>query len=454
MKIQIHSIHHSLPEFLYVTKLIFKDWLGFEPEHIPSNIGHIELGVTGFDNRINLPDYFFKNADFNSKKDFYSSFFCNDVFQISGSLKKKLGISSIPIVFGKELPLENKKTSLPIDILGVSFFLISRIEEYHSDKTDEHSRFIGKDSFMAKLNIIDLPIVDIYVEILWRELAMNFPGLKRKKHTYTKNISCDVDNPFLFHSSLLNLIKRSGGDLIFRKSLQMSLNTLLGTFFKDKSYEKDPYASMINFIINENNKVNNKVQFNFIPFVTDKKYDGKDKFFSIEVSNLIKSIKQNGHDVGIHPGYKSFNSSLDFKKSVDAFKKNISSNQLLKGRQHYLRWSVGETELLYEDNGISVDSSLGNADIGGFRCGTSRSFQMFSLKKRKILNLIEEPLLIMENTYFSSKYLNLGVGEEALDKMLLIKEWCKKLDSLFTVLWHNTSLINNKEKEIYLELID
>ena len=34
---------------------------------------------------------------------------------------------------------------------------------------------------MAKLNVIDLPIVDIYVEILWRELAMNFPGLKRKK---------------------------------------------------------------------------------------------------------------------------------------------------------------------------------------------------------------------------------------------------------------------------------
>ena len=454
MYINVYSKHSALSEFVYITEVIFEYWLGFEIRFFSSASDYVELEIEGAEKRLLLPDIFFSSSDFRSKKASYASLISRDRYEVPNKLANHLAIKDVPVFFKlKKGELDRDGILLSLDILGVSFFLLSRIEEYHSNETDEHGRYLGANSLMSKLNCADIPIVDIYLEILWHKILEMSPGLQRKQLTYKKNISCDVDNPFLFHSTRFNLLKRTAGDILYRKSLRMATQTLQGLFAGRDAYKKDPYSEAINFIIRENDKVGNKVQFNFIPYASNNRFDGPGMFGALEVKDMIDRITVSGHKVGIHPGYDTFDNQRLLEKSVDIFRQHSSEIGLIKGRQHYLRWEVGITDLLYESAGISIDSSLGNADVGGFRCGTSRAFPVFSLTKRKVLALVEEPLLIMENTYFSGKYLNYGVTQEALEKMLEIKRWCKKLNGVFTVLWHNTSLITEKEKEMYLEVI-
>ena len=454
MNINVYSKHSEVPEFVYITNVIFEHWLGFKICYFSSVSDYVELEIEGTQKRILLPDIFFSSSEFGSKEPFYGSFIFQDRHELPNNLANQLGTKDVPAFFKfKKCECDRDGILLSLDILGVSFFLLSRIEEYYSNDTDEHGRYLGANSLMSKFNCVDIPIVDIYLEILWHKILEVFPGLQRKRLVYKKNISCDVDNPFLFHSTRLNLLKRTAGDVLYRKSLRMATQTLQGLFTGKDAYKKDPYSEAINFIIRENDKASNRVQFNFIPYASNNRFDGPGMFGTAEVKDMIDRISVSGHEVGIHPGYDTFDNQYCLDKTVDRFRQHSSEIGLIKGRQHYLRWKVGITDLLYESAGISIDSSLGNADVGGFRCGTSRAFPVFSLTKRKVLELVEEPLLIMENTYFSPKYLNYGVTQEALEKMLEIKRWCKNLNGVFTVLWHNTSLITEKEKEMYLEII-
>ena len=451
MNIIIHSKHYLVPEFIYVSNQILKEWFGLDVTILPSKSDFIELSFQGLPNKICLPDTFFQNFEFN--KNFSQLFISKEKFELPQKLQDRLEIKTIPVFFKTPaLNIEDPNVTIcPIDIFGISFFLLSRFEEFHSEIYDNHGRFLGKNSLMNRLGCPELPIVDILAEILWYFIESLSPDVPRKKSFFQKKISCDVDSPFLFHSSFFNLLKRAGGDLIYRNSIQSCFLTLSGLNKMTRNYQRDPYRAAISFIIKENNRHNNEVQFNFIPLVTDEKYDGPDKFFSDEIKELISFIKSEGHSLGIHPGYETYKNEELLKSSVEAF--SIYSKDKIKGRQHYLRWKTGSTELLYEAAGISSDSSLGNADIGGFRCGTCRAFKIFSISERRCLNLIEEPLLIMENTYFSSKYLNFGVTEKSLKAMLRIKSWCKRLDGDFNLLWHNTSLLTDGEKEIYSQII-
>tara|TARA_B110000211_G_C14090015_1_gene558517 strand:- start:2689 stop:4059 length:1371 start_codon:yes stop_codon:yes gene_type:complete len=455
MKLRIHTAHSELPEFIYISKLIFGDWLGLDFELMYADHKYTTLSIDGCNENILLPDVFFNKATFDKKNKFYSDLICADRYVLPDILGQHLDLKDVPGLFKSEelFSVAPTDTFISLDIFGASFFLVSRIEEYHTIEKDEHGRYVGNNSLMSKLDCINIPVVDIYVEILWHHLLKVAPTIKRKEMIFTKNISCDVDNPFLFHSPYINLLKRVGGDLVYRKSLKMASNTVLGILSNKYALKNDPFAEAIDFIIHENNKADNRVQFNFIPYATSDRFDGRATFLFPEVKEMMRKIVSSGHFLGIHPGYETFNNECLLTKSVEIYKQDEGKGKLIKGRQHYLRWEVGVTDLLYVAAGIRVDSSLGNADVGGFRCGTSRKFPIFSLKNREVLDLVEEPLLIMENTYFAEKYLNFGVSEDSLRKMLEIKNWCRKLNGLFSVLWHNTSLLGEKEKEMYVSLI-
>ena len=60
--------------------------------------------------------------------------------------------------------------------------MLSRVEEFAADNFDNHDRFEGKNSLSFKMNFLDKPIVDIYIEILWEFLKKSFTGLKRKRY--------------------------------------------------------------------------------------------------------------------------------------------------------------------------------------------------------------------------------------------------------------------------------
>jgi hypothetical protein len=49
--------------------------------------------------------------------------------------------------------------------------------------------------------------------------------------------------------------------------------------------------------------------------------------------------------------------------------------------------------------------------------------------------------------------MNLGYTDEALNKMLELKDRCRKVGGFFTLLWHNSHFTNPKDFEIYERVV-
>ena len=102
---------------------------------------------------------------------------------------------------------------------------------------------------------------------------------------------------------------------------------------------------------------------------------------------LLNEIHKRGHKIGVHPGYGTFNNSIQFGDSINEFKKVLNDENIVQsdlgGRQHYLRWDCLITADMYEKNGLKYDSTLSYADKAGFRCGVCYDFYIYDLLKKK-----------------------------------------------------------------------
>ena len=174
------------------------------------------------------------------------------------------------------------------------------------------------------------------------------------------------------------------------------------------------------------------------------------------VTDVLRDIDSRGHRIGIHPGYKTYNDKNNFRLSVQKLKQTLAkesiNQEILIGRQHYLRWKTPDTARFYEENKVISDSTLGYADMPGFRCGTCIRYNFFDAEEQKLMDLYEQPLIVMECSVISGKYMGLSASKKAQDNMIKLKDICKKVGGEFTLLWHNTSLFTVCEKEIYREI--
>ena len=140
--------------------------------------------------------------------------------------------SPVPILFGEPGheggpgDLQNGQIRLPIDIFGSVFFLLSRYEEVVSEARDHRDRFAGTGSFSHRFGLLERPLANEYLEILWASLQRLWPGLQRRARSYGVDLSCDVDVPFsavgrpwrrMALSLAADLVKRRAPDLALRR---------------------------------------------------------------------------------------------------------------------------------------------------------------------------------------------------------------------------------------------
>jgi len=221
-------------------------------------------------------------------------------------------------------------------------------------------------------------------------------------------------------------------------------------------YQYDKYRESIDWIMDENEGVGNKVAFYFITKKTSNRDDSFD-FSSKEMVELLRYIHSRGHEIGLHPGYNCFDNKKNFKASANSLRKGLAlagiKQGIIGGRMHYLRWDVLQTPQLWEAEGFNYDSTLSYADRAGFRCGTSKEFTMFDLVNRKPLALKQRPLINMECTIISSRYENLAYSGKAIQRFRHFKKLTRKYNGSYTILWHNSHFDTIKDKEFYRELI-
>ena len=341
------------------------------------------------------------------------------------------------------------------DLPGLFYWVLNRIEEIDFTHLDSHNRFAAINSHAYINNYLDRPIVDEWFLILEQIFKRNWQNLSFMNHKFELKVSHDVDLPssYAFESwfrIFKSIVKSIALDFNIYKAfsilmLKLKFNNKYLIF--DKTYTFD-------WIMKISEKYGLKSCFYFLVGNTNRDFDSNYKFDHPLILDLLNKIHNSEHEIGLHPSYETYNNSYLLKREVDKFISITNSNNIFLNnigvRMHYLRFQFPLTVRILNDLDIVYDTTLGYADKPGFRCGTCIDYVPFDHVKSRILSIRIFPLIVMDDTIISSKYMNLGTGELALKIVLKLKHTCREVNGNFTLLWHNCNL-NTKEKMIAMK---
>lgn len=343
------------------------------------------------------------------------------------------------------------------DILGLTYWMLTRVEEIGRRDLDEHGRFPAVNSHAFRNGYLRRPIVDEWLHLLSQVTVRQWPSISLPQRKPRLLVSCDVDHPFAVSRSPRQVLKRVVGDLVKRKSLKAAVKTLTASLdFSENADKKDPYIRNINWMMDVNEQAGNTIAFFFLAGGSHV-LDGRYTLSEPRIEKLLTSIADRGHEVGFHGSYTSFDNPIVFGSEARSFLRTLEkvgiAAQQIGGRQHYLRWKTPQTHSLWDQNGFNYDSTLGYADRLGFRCGTCIEYTAFNPVNQSRTRLRERPLVVMECTAISNTYEDLGYSEQCIEAMLQLKRTCFAIGGDFTLLWHNSSFDSSKEMAFYSALI-
>lgn len=358
--------------------------------------------------------------------------------------------SDLPVIYGCDrLTVEQDNIRCGIDIFASSFFMLTRWEEYVNQVRDKHQRFPASESLAFKCGFLERPVVNEYVEFLWSMLVRVGVDQQRKVRSFSFVPTHDVDH-IQYYQGVKKLSRAICGDLISRKDLSLAVQRIPHYLRVKRCLEKDPFDTFDD-IMTLSEQMNVASRFYFMSGGITK-YDNDYSIHDPRCLSLIEEIKNRGHTIGFHPSYNSYNDAEQWgleKKRLE----EVLHDEVVEGRQHYLRFASPLTWRIWNDYGMKVDSTAGYADQEGFRCGVCYTFRVFDVVERKPLSIHERPLIVMEATLLHYQKVT---PEQMLSRTLHLLEKVKKYNGEFVYLWHNSSF-NTKEwaeyHDVYQEVV-
>jgi hypothetical protein len=372
---------------------------------------------------------------------------------VLGSPLPAPGIASLSIPM---ITATDKGMHVTYDILGLTYWMLSRQEEVGRADLDEHGRFPAKSSHAYKHGYLERPVVDEWLHILGQVIQQTWPGIELKQHSFNMRVSHDVDEPSRYgFSRVSGLVRAMAGDVIKSRNFK---NAMLAPWVRINSrtqlHKADP-ANTFEWIMNVSEQHGLKSAFYFIFGHTDPR-DGDYYLEHPAIRHLMRRIHQRGHEIGLHPSYGTYQKPQLIRQEADRMRKICAEEGIVQiewgGRMHYLRWEQPTTLRAWADAGMAYDSTLGYADRPGFRCGTCFEYPAFDSMKNQAINLRIRPLVAMDCTVMASCYLDLGVTEAARSKFAELQYSCRAVGGSFTLLWHNSLLYSPNLRRLYLSL--
>ena len=370
-------------------------------------------------------------------------------------LDSKIALDRIPVLFwgagnkhGEKPFAELREDGAVVfyaDIIAAVFFMLSRWEETVVPTRDEHERFPSIASVAYRQGFLDRPIVDEYALILREWLKALLPGWEPKRRAFGVKLSHDIDRLRWF-PHWREAARTFGGDLLKRHSPRRAWQTALRATFPSR----DPFFQGVDFLAglsHEHGLGNDAFYFMAAePGPMENKY----KLNSPLLRRCIDGLRQRGFEIGLHPGYGTFNNPEQLaaeKARLDA----VLGETHYGGRQHYLRFQVPDTWRHWEQVGLAYDSTLAFADHEGFRCGTCHPFRPFDVQQDRELNLWEHPLIVMDRTLLNYRGL---APAQAVERVLQLARRCKSVEGDLILLWHNSLLARLPlEVETYKQIV-
>jgi len=348
--------------------------------------------------------------------------------------------------------------SVNADILGSAFFFLTRYEEIAAPQHDRFGRFPASASFAVQHGFLTRPVVDEYTALLEICLRRLYPRLQTRSTSFRVEVSHDVDLPLRFRWA--SVLRMAGGGL-----RQFARNGSLRAFARHVStwyavrhrgqLDLDPYNTF-DAIISSSSKRNLRSAFYFI---TDRPAGNIDALYDIDdpfIESLIAKVHRSGHEVGLHASFSSYldanRTRMEFERLLGVCERQGVKQDRWGGRQHYLRWSAPVTWSNWEAAGLNYDSTVGFAQLAGFRCGTCHEYRPFDLRRRRTMNLLERPLIAMDTTVMD--YMKLATTDAARDALVMLKQQCRLHRGTFAFLWHNSNLTTSSQWKLYTDVLD
>lgn len=345
------------------------------------------------------------------------------------------------------------------DVLGLTYWMLSRQEEIERFDLDEHGRFPATSSHAFKHGYLDRPLIDEWLHILGQVIEQNWPAIRIKTHEFNIKVSHDVDGPSRYaFCSMPSLMRAMAGDALKHRNLRSAFKA---PWIRIKSraelHPSDP-ANTFDWIMDVSERHGLKSAFYFICGRTDRLKDADYEPEHPAIRSLMRRIHARGHEIGLHPSYGAFQQPGQIAAEAARLKKICAEEGIDQsewgGRMHYLRLKTPSTLIEWEKAGLNYETTLGYADLPGFRCGTCFEYSAFDPVAGQKLNLRVRPLIVMECTVMAKRYLALGNGDAAFQKFTGLMDACRSVSGSFTLLWHNSQFEIKGKRDLYERILD
>jgi hypothetical protein len=365
----------------------------------------------------------------------------------------------IPVIYGRAptgAAPGATEVRLDVDVFGSAFFMLSRYEEVVSTERDRYGRFPAAASLAQRAGFLHVPVVDAYVELLWKALARRWPRLRRTERRYRVLLTHDVDDPL---STLgrrpLDIARQFAADLALRHDPRLAGRRARALIGRRADHAFDPHNTF-DFLLDTSEAAGLRSACYFQSHERPDHPAGA--HYALDhpwICGLLRRVHERGHEIGYHAGLGTHldpeRTAAEFSRLRAAAERAGVDQQGWGGRQHYLQWTVPTTWRNWDRAGLDYDCSVAYADAVGFRTGTCHEYPTFDLAAGTPLRLRERPFQIMDVTLFGYQRLS---GAEALRAATGIADQCRRFRGSLGVLWHNDSLLRTaREKRWYTELI-
>jgi hypothetical protein len=340
-----------------------------------------------------------------------------------------------------------KASALPFDPFACGFYLVSRYEEYLPHIRDSNDRFDAHNSLAYQHKFLDKPVVNEWALMIRQKLEEKYPELKFPSRQYSFEPTIDIDNAYAYR--LKGFMRTVGG--YGKALLNLDIDDMKTRTRVLGGFQRDPYDTY-NYQLELQKKYSLKPIYFFLVGdygVNDKNLSTQNRRFR----ELIRHISDYA-DVGVHPSYGSNADPTRLQVEISRLK-NILHRDITRSRQHFLMLKFPNTYRNLLDRDITDDYSMGFANEVGFRAGICTPFNFYDLDHESETTLRIHPFAAMDATL--NLYMHL-TPEQATEKVKELIAATKKVNGVFSTLWHNETLSDEKQwrgwKKVYEDIVE
>jgi len=154
-----------------------------------------------------------------------------------------------------------------------------------------------------------------------------------------------------------------------------------------------------------------------------------------------------------HPGYRAMDEVGWRRRERVRFEgwQGASSGLI---RSHFLRSHPARDWVMWEQEGVQEDASLGWSRDVGFRAGVSRPFLAYDVQRDREMALTIHPIAVMDSALRVGLDLEASEAQDQMDRWMAV---VAEVGGDWMSCWHNTSVSDSEEwvgwRATYLHMV-